>query len=142
MSSRPIKYSRLGKQSHMDVSGQMPIRYVIVSMVVLSCTVDYITRVNINVAIVSMVSAHPHSHNLSAGACPFEEPANASNITQPHHVYHNLNTNLTYDWSPTTQVISFQDKTIIQCFKSLKFSLKVNLKIRLPREKKELKTPL
>ena len=93
-----IKYSRLDKSVNVAVDGMIPVRYIIVSMIVLSCTVDYITRVNINVAIVSMVKAHPHSHNLSAGACPSEgEPNNSIQDV------HNSNA-VTYDWSPTTQV--------------------------------------
>lgn len=55
-----------------------------------------------------MVKSHPHAHNSSAGACPFEAIASISNSSFPiiHDQTHNVvNPNLTYDWSPKTQGI-------------------------------------
>ncbi|XP_037050115.1 uncharacterized transporter slc-17.2-like [Bradysia coprophila] len=93
-------------------SNLIPVRFIILLVVILSCAVDYITRVNINVAIVAMVKSHPHAHNISAGACPFEETItdvanNSSSFPSIiHDETHNVvNPNLTYDWSPRTQGI-------------------------------------
>lgn len=58
-----------------------------------------------------MVKSHPHAHNVSAGACPFEATigngGNSSSFTLIiHDETHNVvNPNLTYDWSPRTQGI-------------------------------------
>lgn len=62
---------------------------------------------NINVAIVAMVKSHPHAHNVSAGACPFDgSSSNSSTFPIIHDHTHNVvNPNLTYDWSPKTQGI-------------------------------------
>lgn len=98
---RTYKYSRLSNCKGEAGVSRIPVRYVILSLVVFSCAVDYITRVNINVAIVSMVKPHPHSHNTSAGSCPFKNEADGL----PHDEYHNSNPDLTYDWSPKTQGI-------------------------------------
>lgn len=57
---------------------------------------------------VAMVKPHSHTHNVSAGACPFEETLSSSNSSDPiiHDETHNLvNPNLTYEWSPKTQGI-------------------------------------
>lgn len=55
-----------------------------------------------------MVKPHLHAHNISAGACPFEEVPSSDNSSFPliHDETHNVvNPNLTYDWSPKTQGI-------------------------------------
>ncbi|KAI1288230.1 Sialin [Halotydeus destructor] len=94
------KYNRIS-QCHGDSKCSIPVRWLIVTIVVLSCAVDYITRVNINVAIVSMVKPHAHAHNVSAGTCPFQaDPGQVG-----HDVHHHANGNRTYDWSPKTQGI-------------------------------------
>lgn len=98
------KYTRLSNCKGESIS-RFPVRYLIVAIVVLSCAVDYITRVNINVAIVSMVKPHEHSHNVSAGTCPFKGHVNATEGQLSHDIHHNANPNLTYEWSPKTQGI-------------------------------------
>lgn len=53
-----------------------------------------------------MVKPHPHTHNVSAGACPFEQTSSNLSFTMNHDITHNVvNPNLTYDWSPKTQGI-------------------------------------
>ncbi|KAJ6627063.1 Sialin [Pseudolycoriella hygida] len=104
---------KIGNLMHLNgccgnLTSYVSVRFVVLFVVVLSCAVDYITRVNINVAMVAMVKSHPHSHNVSAGSCPFEEISSSDNSSFPiiHDETHNVvNPNLTYDWSPKTQGI-------------------------------------
>lgn len=85
---------------------KIPIRSIILSLIVMATAVDYITRVNINIAIVTMVKVNSSSSDVRGDVCPLSG----------YHAHRNLNSSSTshsmapanrdaerFDWSPTTQ---------------------------------------
>lgn len=82
------------------------IRYLILSISVFSSIIDYLTRVNINVAIVSMTDHQPIPDLtvLTQSNCfATPEQSSSSNSSTTNHPPH-LNSPV-YDWTPKTQGI-------------------------------------
>ena len=72
----------------------MPVRYVILALVLLATSVEYVCRYNINVSMVAMVKPVNHSQEIiTDGGCPLPEPR-SNGTTVPTG---------TYEWDATTQ---------------------------------------
>lgn len=84
----------------------MPVRSIILCLIVMATAIDYITRVNINIAIVTMVKLNTSHVDFSTEVCPLSG----------YHVKHTQNSSSStaakvglvdemeqFEWSPTTQ---------------------------------------
>lgn len=115
-SSRPsILYTRM--KSACDSGNKtwihLPVRYKITAFVVLATCVDYITRVNINVAIVTMVKQNTTHSDLWSEVCPLQHPDDYLDHV-PAHVIDPIEEEERFDWSPKTQVCI---KIVLVCTK-------------------------
>ncbi|KAI1304267.1 putative transporter slc-17.2 [Halotydeus destructor] len=81
----------------------VPLRYIVVFMTLMAATVDYLTRVNINVAMVAMVSENSSTADgkLHEG-CPVPEFKRLA-VNQTIKTYGKGTTAPTYDWDEKTQ---------------------------------------
>lgn len=82
---------------------KLPVRYKITAFVVLATCIDYITRVNINVAIVTMVKQNVTHSDLWTEVCPLKDPDRYLDHVQTH-VIDPEEEKKRFDWSPKTQV--------------------------------------
>ena len=95
-------------------SSRIPVRFLILALIVLATAIDYVTRVNINIAIVTMVKQNSSHHDLEGEVCPFSNSEvphvnemttiSSSNKTSPRMIRPEEESNR-FDWSPTTQGI-------------------------------------
>lgn len=87
---------------------RIPVRYIITALVVLATCIDYITRVNINVAIVTMVKQNLTHSDHMIESCPLIRISFNTTATDSksfsHHVMRPEDEDKRYDWSPKTQV--------------------------------------
>lgn len=86
----------------------MAIRFLIVALIMLSTFVTFMTRVNLNVAIVSMAKEVIQSDNKTEmkDVCPYPESNLKENETKMTSGADQ------YDWSEPDQVCSLLNKTI------------------------------
>lgn len=92
-------------------SPRIPVRFLILALIVLATAIDYVTRVNINIAIVTMVKQNSSHHDVHGEVCPFspnEVPHNevttkAAENESSHRMIRPEEEASRFNWSPTTQ---------------------------------------
>lgn len=94
-----------------NICPNIPLRFIMVSLIILATAIDYITRVNINIAIVTMVSSNS-SHTLEQrSTCPSKSDSVTSQREHATSAVHSPPAvepkypGEQFDWSPTVQGI-------------------------------------
>ena len=88
---------------------KVPIRTIILALIVMATSIDYITRVNINIAIVTMVKQNTSADDIRGDVCPLsgyhEKHHNKSSSTpsSPSASQVDEDDVNRFAWSPTTQ---------------------------------------
>lgn len=90
---------------------KIPVRFVMVSLILLATSIDYITRVNINIAIVTMVQSNSSHSSSQLSTCPITPESSTlvsagDGQSSAIKVSHDVNyPGQQFDWSPTVQGI-------------------------------------
>lgn len=94
-----------------NICRNIPLRYLMVSLIILATAIDYITRVNINIAIVTMVSSNSSHSAIQRSTCPVKHVTSSSgvNSTDSESIDYSQHEpkypGQQFDWSPTVQGI-------------------------------------
>ena len=117
--SSGIGFTMPASSSSSSVGSRVPVRSLILSLIVMATAVDYITRVNINIAIVTMVTQNSSDADIRGDVCPLSgyhaSLQSNSNSSSPASSGGDLSTATgggvggqrhsatQFDWTPTTQ---------------------------------------
>ena len=108
---------KMGTNALCDMCGKIysniPLRFTMVSLIILATSIDYITRVNINIAIVTMVSSNSSHSLVQRSTCPVRDdmsPLHSVNSVRsadssPVYQRETRYPGQQFDWSPTVQGI-------------------------------------
>lgn len=86
----------------------IPVRSIILSLIVMATAIDYITRVNINIAIVTMVKVNVTDVDIDGEVCPLsgyhvKQTRNSSASSGTKGAHPLIDEREQFEWSPTTQ---------------------------------------
>jgi MFS family permease len=115
--SSSLAFHHHHESNHTDnnslLRNRIPIRFLILGLIVLATAIDYVTRVNINIAIVTMVKQNSSHHDVHGEVCPFssnEVPhiqevttVAVKNQSSSHRMIRPEEEASRFTWSPTTQ---------------------------------------
>lgn len=87
---------------------RIPVRSIILCLIVMATAIDYITRVNINIAIVTMVKLNTSNGDSDAEVCPLsgyhvKHAQNSTSSSGTKDAPDPVDERQQFEWSPTTQ---------------------------------------
>lgn len=108
-----IGTGKMGTNSICDMCSRIysniPVRFTMVSLIILATAIDYITRVNINIAIVTMVSSNSSHSPIQRSTCPARDTSSLKSVgpVDSSTDYQGVSetSSQQFDWSPTVQGI-------------------------------------